>query len=123
MYQKILLAVDGSDASKRAAEEAIQIAALAGARVHALYVVSKWGVAPYAGNDVPPIFLKSRKEPASPKKSRHVWENGDGSRHANRLSRLCRDVADRGRGGYATGAPRTVLQVYRGLSPGDRGYS
>lgn len=49
MYHKILLAVDGSDASKRAAEEAFRIAALARARVHALYVVSKWGVAPYAG--------------------------------------------------------------------------
>lgn len=49
MYQKILLAVDGSDASKRAVEEAFRIAALARARVHALYVVSKWGVAPYAG--------------------------------------------------------------------------
>jgi nucleotide-binding universal stress UspA family protein len=49
MYQKILLAVDGSDASKRAVEEAFRIAAFARARVHALYVVSKWGVAPYAG--------------------------------------------------------------------------
>jgi nucleotide-binding universal stress UspA family protein len=49
MYQKILLAVDGSDASKRAEEEAFRIAALARARVHALYVVSKWGLAPYAG--------------------------------------------------------------------------
>ncbi|SDI33864.1 universal stress protein [Paraburkholderia phenazinium] len=49
MYQKILLAVDGSDASKPAVEEAFRIAAAARARVHALYVVSKWGVAPYAG--------------------------------------------------------------------------
>jgi nucleotide-binding universal stress UspA family protein len=49
MYQKILLAVDGSDASKRAVEEAFQLAAFARARVHALYVVSKRGVAPYAG--------------------------------------------------------------------------
>jgi nucleotide-binding universal stress UspA family protein len=36
MYQKILLAVDGSDASKRAVEEAFQLAAFARARVHAL---------------------------------------------------------------------------------------
>jgi hypothetical protein len=49
MYQKILLAVDGSEASKRAAEEAFRIAAWARARVPALYVVSKWGGAPYAG--------------------------------------------------------------------------
>lgn len=49
MYRKILLAVDGSDASKRAVEEALRIAALAHARVHALFVVSKWGLAPYAG--------------------------------------------------------------------------
>lgn len=49
MYQKILLAVDGSDTSKLAVEEALRIAAFVHGRIHALYVVGKWGIAPYAG--------------------------------------------------------------------------
>jgi nucleotide-binding universal stress UspA family protein len=49
MYQKILLAMDGSDASRRAAQEAFRIAACVRAHIHAVYVVSKWGLAPYAG--------------------------------------------------------------------------
>jgi nucleotide-binding universal stress UspA family protein len=49
MYQKVLLAVDGSDASSRAAQEAFRIAAFVQAHIHAIYVVSKWGIAPYAG--------------------------------------------------------------------------
>lgn len=49
MYQKILLAVDGSEASRRALDEACRIAVFFDARLHAVYVVSKWGIAPYAG--------------------------------------------------------------------------
>ncbi|MEX3916302.1 universal stress protein [Paraburkholderia sp. BR10872] len=47
--RKILLAVDGSDCARRATREAVALAALAHARVHAVYVVHKWGLAPYAG--------------------------------------------------------------------------
>jgi nucleotide-binding universal stress UspA family protein len=49
MYRKILLAADGSDASQRAVNEALKLATLVQGRVHAVYVVHKWGLAPYAG--------------------------------------------------------------------------
>ena len=49
VYRKILLAVDGNDAARRATQEAAALAALAHARVHAVYVVHKWGLAPYSG--------------------------------------------------------------------------
>ncbi|MGF6597362.1 nucleotide-binding universal stress UspA family protein [Paraburkholderia sp. GAS448] len=49
MYSKILLAIDGSDPSRRALDEACRVAVLSGARVHAVYVVDKWGLSPYAG--------------------------------------------------------------------------
>ena len=49
MYSKILLAIDGSDSSRRALDEACRVAVLSGARVHAVYVVDKWGLSPYAG--------------------------------------------------------------------------
>ncbi|MEX3846395.1 universal stress protein [Paraburkholderia sp. BR10882] len=39
--RKILLAVDGSDCARRATREAVALAALAHARVHAVYVVHK----------------------------------------------------------------------------------
>lgn len=48
-YRKILLAVDGSGCARRATQEALALAALAQARVHAVYVVHKWGLAPYSG--------------------------------------------------------------------------
>ncbi|MCP3710038.1 universal stress protein [Paraburkholderia sp. CNPSo 3274] len=49
VYRKILLAVDGNDSARRATQEAVALAALAHARVHAVYVVHKWGLAPYSG--------------------------------------------------------------------------
>ncbi|WP_321845170.1 universal stress protein [Paraburkholderia bannensis] len=49
VYQSILLAVDGGGSARRATREAIALAALAHAHVHAVYVVQKWGVAPYSG--------------------------------------------------------------------------
>ncbi|WP_343675010.1 universal stress protein [Paraburkholderia heleia] len=49
VYRKILLAVDGNDSARRATQEAVAFAALAPARVHAVYVVHKWGLAPYSG--------------------------------------------------------------------------
>ncbi|WP_321915631.1 MULTISPECIES: universal stress protein [unclassified Paraburkholderia] len=48
-YRKILLAVDGSESARRAAKEAASLAAVAHAHVHAVYVVHKWGLAPYSG--------------------------------------------------------------------------
>lgn len=50
MYRKILVAVDGSESSKRALNEAIRIAALSGAEVHAVYLVEKAPVFPYTGH-------------------------------------------------------------------------
>lgn len=53
VYRKILLAVDGSDSARRATEEALALAALAHTPVHAVYVVHKWGLAPYSGYSDP----------------------------------------------------------------------
>jgi len=47
MYQKIIVAMDGSESSKRALDEALRIAALMHAQVHALYLVEKAPVFPY----------------------------------------------------------------------------
>ncbi|WP_321788367.1 universal stress protein [Paraburkholderia sp. J94] len=49
MYSQILLAIDGSDSSRRATREAINLALLPHVHVHAVYVVQKWGLAPYSG--------------------------------------------------------------------------
>ncbi|WP_322047362.1 universal stress protein [Paraburkholderia sp. J67] len=48
-YSKILLAVDGSDSARCATQEALAFARLAQAHLHAVYVVHKWGLAPYSG--------------------------------------------------------------------------
>lgn len=47
------MAVDGHDASKRALGEALDIAALAQGRLHAVYIIDPWGVLPYAGYSDP----------------------------------------------------------------------
>jgi len=49
VYGRILLAVDGGASARRATQEAITLATLGDAHVHAVYVVHKWGLAPYAG--------------------------------------------------------------------------
>jgi nucleotide-binding universal stress UspA family protein len=47
MYQKIVVAVDGSESSKRALDEAVRIAALTHGEVHAVNLVEKAPVFPY----------------------------------------------------------------------------
>jgi len=49
MYQQILVAVDGSETSRAALDEAIRVAAITGGKVHAVYVVDQAALFPYAG--------------------------------------------------------------------------
>jgi len=49
MYQKIVLALDGSESSRWALYEALEFAQLTHARLHAVYVVHPWCVSRYAG--------------------------------------------------------------------------
>lgn len=49
MYHKILLAVDDSDVSVRALNEALDVATLSHAGLHAVYVVHPWQMSQYAG--------------------------------------------------------------------------
>ncbi|WP_137958865.1 universal stress protein [Burkholderia sp. 4M9327F10] len=62
MYHKIVLAVDGSDASNRALDEALDIAALAQGRLHAVYIVNPWRVSPYSGYYDPEALRKVLRE-------------------------------------------------------------
>lgn len=47
MYQTIILAVDGSESSKRALDEAVRIATFTHGQLHALYLIEKAPVFPY----------------------------------------------------------------------------
>ncbi|MFC0397343.1 universal stress protein [Paraburkholderia rhizosphaerae] len=49
MYEKILVAVDGSETSKQALNEAVRMAALSHGKLHAAYVVDQAALFPYAG--------------------------------------------------------------------------
>ena len=49
MYQKIVVALDGSESSRWALYEALEMAQLTQARLHAVYIVHPWGVSRYAG--------------------------------------------------------------------------
>lgn len=62
MYRKIVVAVDGSDTSRRALDEALAIAALAHARLHAVYVIHKWSLSPYSGYYDPEALAKVLRE-------------------------------------------------------------
>jgi nucleotide-binding universal stress UspA family protein len=57
VYRNIMLAVDGSASSKRAIEEAVRIASLAHAAVHAVYVVDKSALFNYGGYYDPQALL------------------------------------------------------------------
>lgn len=46
MYRRIVVAVDGSESSKRALNEAVRIAALTDGKVHVVYQVEKAPVFP-----------------------------------------------------------------------------
>lgn len=49
MYEKIAVALDGSESSRWALYEALELAQLAGARLHAVYIVHPWCLSRYAG--------------------------------------------------------------------------
>ncbi|MFM0725964.1 universal stress protein [Paraburkholderia strydomiana] len=49
MYQKIVVALDGSDSSRWALYEALEFAQLTQARLHAVYIVHPWCLSRYAG--------------------------------------------------------------------------
>lgn len=57
MYRTVMLAVDGSSSSKRATEEAVRIASLAHAKIHAVYVVDKSALFNYGGYYDPQALL------------------------------------------------------------------
>ncbi|HEX7683023.1 MAG TPA: universal stress protein [Trinickia sp.] len=59
MYRNIMLAVDGSTSSKRAIEEAVRIASLAHAKIHAVYVVDKSALFNYGGYYDPQALLEA----------------------------------------------------------------
>ncbi len=59
MYRNIMLAVDGSASSKRAIEEAVRIASLAHAAIHAVYVVDKSALFNYGGYYDPQALLEA----------------------------------------------------------------
>ncbi len=62
MYQKIMVALDGSDISKRGLAEAIKIAKATRGRVHAVYVVDKSVVFSYAGHFDPNALLEGFRD-------------------------------------------------------------
>ena len=64
MYRKIALAIDGSDSSKRALDEALDVAVLAQARLHAVYIVHPWSMSRYAGYYDPEELRKVLREDA-----------------------------------------------------------
>ncbi|WP_168788161.1 universal stress protein [Paraburkholderia aromaticivorans] len=62
MYANILVAVDGSEASKRALNEAIRMAKLASARLTAVYVLDQSAAFTYAGACDPHLLTDSERQ-------------------------------------------------------------
>lgn len=61
MYTNIMLAVDNSASSRRATEEAVRMASLAKATVHAVYVVDKSALFNYGGYYDPEALLDAMR--------------------------------------------------------------
>ncbi|CAB3722370.1 Putative universal stress protein [Paraburkholderia phenoliruptrix] len=49
MYHKIVVALDGSESSRNALHEALELAQLTKGRIHAIYIVDPWSMSPYSG--------------------------------------------------------------------------
>ncbi|NYH14160.1 universal stress protein [Paraburkholderia bryophila] len=62
MYANILVAVDGSEASKRALDEAIRMTKLARARLTAVYVIDQSGAFTYAGACDPHLLTDAARQ-------------------------------------------------------------
>ncbi|WP_233808253.1 universal stress protein [Paraburkholderia sp. HP33-1] len=62
MYQHILVALDGSDFSKRALKEAVSLAALTKGVVHPVYVVDKTPLFSYAGYYDPLALVEAMRK-------------------------------------------------------------
>jgi nucleotide-binding universal stress UspA family protein len=59
MYQKIMVAVDGSETAKQALNEAVRVAALSHGKLHAVYVVDQAALFPYAGHYDPNVLMEA----------------------------------------------------------------
>ncbi|MBC8751133.1 MULTISPECIES: universal stress protein [Paraburkholderia] len=64
MYHNILLAIDGSEGSIRALDQALGVATLAHANLHAVYIVHPWHMSQYAGYYDPEDLRKVLREDA-----------------------------------------------------------
>lgn len=62
MYENILVAVDGSEASNRALTEAVRMAKLARARLTAVYVIDQSGAFTYAGACDPHLLTDAARQ-------------------------------------------------------------
>jgi nucleotide-binding universal stress UspA family protein len=62
MYANIVVAVDGSEASKRALSEAIQLAKLARGKLTAVYVIDQSGAFTYAGACDPHLLTDAARQ-------------------------------------------------------------
>jgi nucleotide-binding universal stress UspA family protein len=62
MYQKIVVALDGSESSRWALYEALEFAQLTQARLHAVYIVHPWCLSRYAGYFDPEQLRKVLRE-------------------------------------------------------------
>ncbi|MBN3759749.1 universal stress protein [Burkholderia sp. Ac-20365] len=62
MYKKILVAVDGSETSKKAVQEAVKLASLTSGTVHAVYVVDQSPIFSYAGYFDPVVLTDALRD-------------------------------------------------------------
>ena len=62
MYRNIMLAVDGSNSSKRAIEEAVKLARIANAPIHAVYVIDKSALFNYGGYYDPQALIEALRK-------------------------------------------------------------